>query len=66
MLDHLKLLLVLRDDTNEEVFIHRTDIAKGNPKKAKKSVGDEEKVEFDIVQGLCSDCSIFLQTLEIG
>jgi hypothetical protein len=39
------------------VFIHRTDIAKGNPKKAKKSVGDNEKVEFDIVKGKCHHTS---------
>ncbi len=40
-----------RDDTKEDVFIHQKSISKNNPKKAKSSVGEKERVEFDIVLG---------------
>ena len=48
-----------RDDGEGDVFVHQTAIIRNNPDKIDRSVGEDEQVEFIIIQGakVCSHAS---------
>ena len=41
---------VTRTDTKEDVFVHKTKISKSNPAHKKVSLGESERVLFDVVR----------------
>ncbi|XP_063797708.1 Y-box-binding protein 2-B-like [Pseudophryne corroboree] len=42
---------IKRHDTGEDIFVHWTSITKNNPLKLLYSVGDGERVEFEVLEG---------------
>ncbi|XP_028378562.1 Y-box-binding protein 1-like [Phyllostomus discolor] len=42
---------IIRHDTQEEVFVHCSDIVRSGPRKHWRSLGTREAVEFDVLQG---------------
>ena len=49
---------VTPDGAREEIFVHHSSIVRNNPRKYLRSLGDGERVEFNVVKGRKGDMAI--------